>query len=117
MLEVIAMLHTSGPTQISRDNGGFIANLNFPGWLVPLPRDHGHGALAMIAESLMVPGRIIEMHEHQNDEIISWVPDGVMRHVCASATGATRTSALASARIEPRCADAAPRTACVRRNR
>jgi redox-sensitive bicupin YhaK (pirin superfamily) len=80
ILEVTFMLHTAGPTRISRDNGGFVANLNFPGWLVPLPRDHGHGALAMIAESLLVPGRVIEMHEHQNDEIISWVPEGVMRH-------------------------------------
>jgi quercetin 2,3-dioxygenase len=74
------MLHKAGRTRLVRDNGGFIANLNFPGWLRPWPRDHGHGPLAMIAESLMVPGRVIEMHEHRNDEIISWVPTAVMRH-------------------------------------
>lgn len=34
----------------------------------------------MIVESSLDPGRPIAMHEHRNDEIISWVPFGVMRH-------------------------------------
>ena len=28
----------------------------------------------------MDPGTLIRMHQHRNEEIISWVPDGVMRH-------------------------------------
>lgn len=51
-----------------------------PGWLLPRPRDHGYGPLAMVVESVLDPGRLIAMHEHRNDEIVSWVPDGVMRH-------------------------------------
>lgn len=51
-----------------------------PGWLLPRPRDHGYGPLAMVVESMLEPGRLIAMHEHRNDEILSWVPDGVMRH-------------------------------------
>ena len=34
----------------------------------------------MIVESVLHPGRLVALHEHQNDEIVSWVPDGVMRH-------------------------------------
>jgi redox-sensitive bicupin YhaK (pirin superfamily) len=74
------MLLKAGRTKITRDMGGFITHLNMPGWIRRSPSDHGHGPLAMVVESILVPGRLIAMHEHQNDEIISWVPDGVMRH-------------------------------------
>jgi len=60
--------------------GGFVIHANMPGWLLPKTRDHGHGPLAMVVESILHPGRLIAMHEHRNDEIVSWVPDGVMRH-------------------------------------
>ena len=74
------MLLKSRRTPITRDNGGFIARPNMPGWMLRRPVDHGHGPLAMVVESILHPGRLIAMHEHRNDEIISWVPDGVMRH-------------------------------------
>lgn len=34
----------------------------------------------MVAESILHPGRLIAMHEHRNDEITSWLADGIMRH-------------------------------------
>lgn len=74
------MLLKGGLTPVVRDMGGFIIRPNMPGWLIPKTRDHGHGPLAMIVESILHPGRLIAMHEHRNDEIVSWVPDGVMRH-------------------------------------
>ena len=74
------MLLKGERTFVVRDMGGFVAHLNMPGWLKPKPTDHGHGPLAMVVESILDPGRLIAMHEHSNDEIISWVPEGVMRH-------------------------------------
>ncbi|MDX0141341.1 pirin family protein [Sinorhizobium meliloti] len=74
------MLLKGDRTSIVRDMGGFVVRVNMPGWLKPRPTDHGHGPLAMIVESSLDPGRLIAMHEHRNDEIISWVPFGVMRH-------------------------------------
>lgn len=65
---------------IVQDMGGFVIRINMPGWLKPKPSDHGHGALAMVVESFLDPGRLIAMHEHRNDETISRVPEGVMRH-------------------------------------
>lgn len=74
------MLLKGDRTFIVRDMGGSVVRVSMPGWLKPSPTDHGHGPLAMIVESSLEPGRLIAMHEHRNDEIISWVPDGVMRH-------------------------------------
>jgi redox-sensitive bicupin YhaK (pirin superfamily) len=74
------MLYKGRETPIRIDNGGFIACPALPGWVDPKSRDHGLGPLAMVVRSWLDPGRIIAMHEHRNDEIISWVPAGVMRH-------------------------------------
>jgi quercetin 2,3-dioxygenase len=79
------MLFKGERTFVVRDMGGFIAHINMPGWLKAIPTDHGHGPLAMVVESILHPGRLIAMHEHRNDEIISWVPEGVMRHEDKSA--------------------------------
>ena len=79
-IEPTLMLLKGSRTPIVRDMGGFIVHPNMPGWLTPKTRDHGHGPLAMIVESVLHPGRLVALHEHQNDEIVSWVPDGVMRH-------------------------------------
>lgn len=73
-------LHTAERTDISQRRGPFTINLNFPGRMVPGHDDHGYGPLAVVAESLLEPGTYIPMHEHRNEEIVSWVPDGVMRH-------------------------------------
>ncbi len=74
------MLLKGERTFVVRDTGGFVVHVNMPGWIKPKPGDHGHGPLAMVVESILHPGRLIAMHEHRNDEIISWVPEGVMRH-------------------------------------
>jgi redox-sensitive bicupin YhaK (pirin superfamily) len=74
------MLFKSKRTPFVQDMGGFVAHLNMPGLLDPKSRDHGHGPLALVVESILAPGRLIPMHEHRNDEIVSWVPAGVMRH-------------------------------------
>ncbi len=76
----MARLLKAGRTDQVHDMGGFIVHINTPGRLVPGSNDHGYGPLASVIESILHPGRLIKMHEHRNDEIISWVPVGVMRH-------------------------------------
>jgi hypothetical protein len=73
-------IHTSPRTDISQNQGTFRIHLNFPGRAVPDHDDHGYGPLATVVESFMDPETLIRMHQHRNEEIISWVPDGVMRH-------------------------------------
>lgn len=67
-------------TDFTVPQGGFTINFNLPGRNVPGHADHGYGPLAAIAESIAEPGTWIPLHPHRNEEIISWVPDGVSRH-------------------------------------
>jgi redox-sensitive bicupin YhaK (pirin superfamily) len=73
-------IHTAPRTDVSQDQGKFRIHFNFPGRAVPGHEDHGYGPLATVVESFMDPGTLIRMHQHRNEEIISWVPAGVMRH-------------------------------------
>ncbi|WP_323192613.1 pirin family protein [Halostella sp. PRR32] len=73
-------IYTAARTDVSQNQGGFRIHLDFPGRAVPGHDDHGYGPLATVVESFMDPGTLIRMHQHRNEEIISWVPDGVMRH-------------------------------------
>ncbi len=74
------MLFVAKPSPILIDQGPFKIRVACPGMGVPDTDDHGHGALAAVCESWMAPGTLIRMHEHAQDEIISWVPRGIMRH-------------------------------------
>ena len=67
-------------TEDAINSDGFVARAYFPGHLKQDPADHGLGPLATIMESFLAPGTHIELHEHVQDEIVSWVPAGVMRH-------------------------------------
>jgi redox-sensitive bicupin YhaK (pirin superfamily) len=73
-------IHIASRTDISQDQGQFRIHFNFPGSAVPDHDDHGYGPLATVVESFMDPGTLIRMHQHRDEEIISWVPNGVMRH-------------------------------------
>jgi redox-sensitive bicupin YhaK (pirin superfamily) len=73
-------IHTAPRTDVSQNQGAFRIHFNFPGRAVPGHDDHGYGPLATVVESFMDPGTRIRMHQHRNEEIISWVPEGVMRH-------------------------------------
>jgi quercetin 2,3-dioxygenase len=67
-------------TNIIQHQGPFTLHMNLPGYNVPHAVDHGYGPLALIVDSVLEPGTWIRLHPHTNDEIISWVPGGVMRH-------------------------------------
>ena len=73
-------VHTAPRTAVSQDQGRFRIHFNFPGSALSGHDDHGYGPLATVVESFMDPGTLIRMHRHGDEEIVSWVPDGVMRH-------------------------------------
>ena len=75
-----ATLHKLPRSDVTQDQGKFRIRLNFPGRAVPGHDDHGYGPLATVVESFMDPDTLIPMHPHRNEEIVSWVPAGVMRH-------------------------------------
>ncbi|WP_430505656.1 pirin family protein [Haloparvum sp. PAK95] len=78
--DTTAALYKAPRTDVTQDQGKFRIHLNFPGRNHPDHADHGYGPLATVVESFMDPDTLISMHQHRNEEIISWVPAGVMRH-------------------------------------
>lgn len=74
------MLYKQPATSRIYRMGPFIIRRNLPGAALPDYHDHGYGPLALFDDAILEPGTLIPMHEHRNDEIISYVPQGVMRH-------------------------------------
>ncbi|WP_415380565.1 pirin family protein [Halosimplex sp. TS25] len=73
-------LHKAPRSDVTQDQGKFRIRFNFPGRNHPNHDDHGYGPLSTVVESFMDPDTLIAMHQHRNEEIVSWVPAGVMRH-------------------------------------
>lgn len=74
------MLYSSDTNPLPINQGNFRVLVHHPGFSLPGHSDHGYGPLALIAESYLDPDTWIKLHAHTNEEIISWVPQGVMRH-------------------------------------
>ncbi len=60
--------------------GPFTIRRLFPGFCVPGHGDHGYGPLAAVDDATLEPDTTIGMHKHLNDEIVSYVHQGVMHH-------------------------------------
>ena len=73
-------LHPAPRSEVFQNQGKFRTRFNFPGRNLPDHDDHGYGPLSTVVESFMDPGTLIRMHQHRDEEIVSWVPAGVMRH-------------------------------------
>jgi quercetin 2,3-dioxygenase len=82
---MIAHLDTS--THILREQGPFKIRRMHPGAMLGNAADGGFGGLGLIDHANLSPGLTVGMHEHRNDEIISYLREGVMVH--RDSTGAT----------------------------
>src|SRR5258708_4646574 len=74
------MLFKAPRSKLRHEMGPFTIITNLPGRAIPNHWDHGYGPLARFDESILEPGGFIPMHEHRNDEIISYVSDGIIEH-------------------------------------
>jgi hypothetical protein len=78
------MLYRQARSQFHYKNGPFSIVPNLPGYAIPDHRDHGYGPLARFDDTTLEPGGFVPMHEHRNDEIITYIADGVVRHADSS---------------------------------
>lgn len=74
------MIHKSGRTPLVHRMGPFVIRRNHPGRAIAGHNDHGFGPLAAMDDSSLDPGTHIRLHEHSNEEIVSYIVKGVMRH-------------------------------------
>lgn len=51
-----------------------------PGWIIEGHGDHGYGPLARLDLSQMDPGGHVPTHPHENEEIVTYMLEGVLSH-------------------------------------
>lgn len=74
-------------THVVRHHGPFKIRRMHPGAMLNDPADGGWGGLGLIDHADLSPGLNVAMHEHRNDEIISYLRHGAMIH--RDSTGVT----------------------------
>jgi len=67
-------------THMLRSHGPFRVRRIRPGVALGQPTDPGFGGLGTIDHATLQPGVVVRMHEHRNDEIISYMRAGHMKH-------------------------------------
>ncbi|MEM7345073.1 MAG: pirin family protein, partial [Chloroflexota bacterium] len=74
------MLYKQSSTPHVKEQDSFTIRRFFPGRAIPDHKDHGYGPLVAIDDATLNPGTVVKMHEHRNDEIVTYVHQGVMHH-------------------------------------
>ncbi|MGZ3762173.1 MAG: pirin family protein [Mucilaginibacter sp.] len=74
MLQVI-----SNQQKIVKKNGGFGIEILFPGKGIGAD-DSGIGTIGRIDQATVIPGTLVPMHPHQDDEILTYLRTGVVEH-------------------------------------
>jgi redox-sensitive bicupin YhaK (pirin superfamily) len=74
------MYHFQPRPQALPGMGAFKLFPVLPGWTIEGHDDHGYGPLARFDLSQMDPGGHVPMHPHENDEIVTYMLQGVLRH-------------------------------------
>lgn len=67
-------------THLIRAHGPFQLRRIRPGLSLGRPDDSGFGGLGLIDHARLQPGLVVRMHEHRNDEIVSYMRAGRMQH-------------------------------------
>lgn len=67
-------------THLVRAHGPFQLRRIRPGVALGRADDAGFGGLGLIDHARLQPGLVVKMHEHRNDEIISYMRAGRMQH-------------------------------------
>jgi redox-sensitive bicupin YhaK (pirin superfamily) len=74
------MKFVSPETHLVRDHGPFQLRRIRPGVALGRTDDAEFGGLGLIDHARLQPGLVVKMHEHRNDEIISYLRSGRMQH-------------------------------------
>jgi redox-sensitive bicupin YhaK (pirin superfamily) len=65
------LLHDAGPFQIRR---------SYPGGARPRTADYGLGPFGCMDDAALAPGLVVPMHQHRDDEILSYLRAGELHH-------------------------------------
>lgn len=75
------LVKTYANQRIKFGRGPFQILRNFPGINLGNPNDQGIAGLGCIDHSVVAPDFTVKMHEHRNDEILSYIRQGKVSHL------------------------------------
>src|SRR4028119_1101114 len=67
--------------KLSKQHGGFGIEILYPGTLHPAANDTGIGTIGRIDQAKVTPGTLIPMHPHRDDEILTYLRTGMVKHL------------------------------------
>ncbi|HZH64127.1 MAG TPA: pirin family protein [Flavisolibacter sp.] len=67
--------------KLSKQHGGFGIEILYPGTFNPKANDTGIGTIGRIDQAKVMPGTLIPMHPHRDDEILTYLRSGMVKHL------------------------------------
>lgn len=63
-----------------KQHGGFGIQILYPGLIMPELKDTGFSTIGRIDQARITPGTLIPMHPHKDDEILTYLRSGKVKH-------------------------------------
>jgi redox-sensitive bicupin YhaK (pirin superfamily) len=79
----------SNSDKLSKQHGGFGIQVLYPGTAKPGTGDTGISTIGRIDQAKVMPGTLIPMHPHRNDEILTYLRSGSVKHLDSEGTTET----------------------------
>ncbi|HZG25717.1 MAG TPA: pirin family protein [Chitinophagaceae bacterium] len=67
--------------KITKQHGGFGIEILYPGAVTPNAKDTGIGTIGRIDQAKVMPGTLVVMHAHRDDEILTYLRSGSVKHL------------------------------------
>jgi redox-sensitive bicupin YhaK (pirin superfamily) len=74
--------------KFGKKHGGFGIEILYPGTIVPDADDTGIATIGRIDQAIVTPGTLIPMHPHRDDEILTYLRKGKVKHLDSEGTTA-----------------------------
>lgn len=75
------MTKISNKDKFSKQHGGFGIQILYPGTVVKDTNDTGIGTIGRIDQAMVMPGTLVSMHPHRDDEILTYLRSGMVKHL------------------------------------
>lgn len=75
------LIKLDNDTKLGKQVGGFGIQILYPGTALLNSNDTGFATIGRIDQAKVTPNTLIPMHPHQNDEILTYIRSGVIKHI------------------------------------
>lgn len=74
------LLKIDNTIKYGKQHGGFGIQILYPGLIIPERNDTGFSTIGRIDQARITPGTLIPIHPHKNDEILTYLRRGKVKH-------------------------------------